>query len=430
MGRTDTLAAMNDGSFLPMVRKVGIFSWATIGLLLLIFVTGWLIIEGRIILAPLLLAVVLIYVLNPLVARLNRRGLHRLLVATIGYVVIIGLLVLIGFLVVPSIAEQASAFAVEFPDLYNRSARQMEEVAANIGFENVSVWTYDDLVAYVSDPANQDQIVGIALDRLQAVTAGIFEFVLIFLLGPVLAFYLLIDLPQVKERVLRALPERSRAEAAHVGRQVNTAVGGFLRGQLLVAVVVGLMLSVGYRIIGLEFWLLIGIIGGLLNIVQFLGPWVGGILGVIVALATADVRTAILAAIVAVIVQQIDNNFVSPTVLRATVRLHPAVILIVLVFGGAIAGIWGVVIAVPLAATVKILLGHWWRTRILGETWEEASDQLIETHEPKKRRRLGRKAKDDADQLRFAASGMVTEEIEVTEARVPREEEPVGDGHG
>jgi len=413
-----------------LIRTIGIFSWASIGLLLFVGALIFLIIEGRIVLAPLLLAVVLIYLLNPLVTRLHRRGLPRLLGATLGYLLIIAALVLLGFLVVPSIVEQASGFAAEFPGLYDNTATQVEGIAASLGFENVSVWTYDDLVAYVSNPENQDQIVDLAFSRLRGVTAGIFEFILVFLLGPVLAFYLLIDLPSVRRRAERAVPESSRAEAIHVGRQVNTAIGGFLRGQLLVALIVGLMLSLGYRIIGLEFWLLIGLIGGVLNIVPFLGPWVGGALGVIVALATADLGTALWAVVVAVIVQQIDNNFVSPSVLRATVRLHPALILIVLVLAGAIGGIWGVVIAVPLAATVKIVLGHWWRTRVLGETWEEASTELIEIHEPRRLRRTRGQSESD-DQLRFDGDGMVTEEIDPGNvgASGNAAEETTGDDH-
>jgi predicted PurR-regulated permease PerM len=93
--------------------------------------------------------------------------------------------------------------------------------------------------------------------------------------------------------------------------------------------------------------------------------------------------------VVAVIVQQVDNNFVSPTVLRATVRLHPTVTLLVLILGGAFAGIWGVIIAVPLTATLKIVIGHWWRTRFLGQSWEEASDAMFEEPEPSRLRRTG-----------------------------------------
>lgn len=414
---------MTDTRLPDLVRRIGIFSWATIGVVVLTVITAYLIIEGRIILAPLLLAVVLIYLLNPLVTRLNRLGIHRLLGAGIGYLIIIAALVLVGFLVIPSIVKQAVDFAKEFPNLYDDTAGQVEDIAASVGFDNIIVWSYDDLVDYISDPDHQDQIVGLAFDRLRGVTSGIFEFVLTVLLGPAIAFYLLIDLPQVKQRALRMFPEASRAEVAHLGAQMNTAIGGFLRGQLLVALIVGVLLAVGYRIIGLEFYLLIGIVGGLLNIVPFVGPWVGGALGVILALATADLSTAVWAAVVALAVQQIDNHLISPSVLRATVRLHPAVTLSVLVLFGAIAGAWGIIIAVPLAASLKILIGHWWRTRVLHETWEQASDELIEVHEPRRRRiGLGRGHRDDK-QLRFDEVGMITEERDFGD------EPGVGNGH-
>jgi predicted PurR-regulated permease PerM len=377
----------DEGRLHGLTRRVGISAWAIIGVALVIGLIGFLIIEGRVILGPLLLAVVLVFILNPLVTWLNGKGVHRIFGAGLGFLIILAALFILGFFLIPSIADQAGGFTDEFPDIYENSASQVESLADRFGFTDVKVWSYDEVVDYVSDPENRDTITGLVLDRLGSVTSGVFEFILVFLLGPALAFYLLIDLPVVQRRGLELLPEENRAEAAFVGNELNTAVGGFLKGQLLVAIIVGVLLSFGYWIIDLRFWLLIGMVGGLLNIVPFLGPWVGGALGVIVALTTADVTTAFWAVVVAVIVQQIDNNFVSPSVLRATVRLHPAVTLIVLVLGGAIAGVWGVIVAVPLAATVKILLGHWWRTRVLGETWEQAGEALIEEHEPPRVRR-------------------------------------------
>ncbi|MDH3426339.1 MAG: AI-2E family transporter, partial [Acidimicrobiia bacterium] len=149
---------------------------------------------------------------------------------------------------------------------------------------------------------------------------------------------------------------------------------------LLVALIVGVMTSVGFWAVGLEFWLLIGMIAGFLNIIPFVGPWVGGGLGVLVALATADPQTALWAAIVAAGVQQVDNHFISPNVLRFTVRLHPATIILVLLVGGTLGGLLGVLLAVPVMASIKIISGHMWRTRVLGESWEEASEALIEEH--------------------------------------------------
>lgn len=360
-----------------LVRRIGLFSWSAIGLALFVALIGWLLIEGRIILAPLLVSVVFIFLLNPIVSSLKRRGVPRVLGTALGFLILIGALVLLGILVIPSIVDQATSFTETFPEIFDNTQQQVSDLIVYFGFEPVDFWTYDELLGYLNDPANQETITGFLFGWLRGITAGVFEFILVFLLGPVLAFYLLIDLPNVQQRVLQLVPMRNRAETAYVGRDVNAAVGGFLRGQLIVALIVGVLLSLGYWLIDLPFWLLIGMVGGFLNIVPFLGPWVGGILGVIVAVATTDLTTAIWAAAVAVVVQQVDNNFVSPTVLRATVRLHPAVTLLVIVLAGAVAGFWGIIIAVPLAAATKIIVGHWWRTRILGESWEEASEALL-----------------------------------------------------
>ena len=123
-------------------------------------------------------------------------------------------------------------------------------------------------------------------------------------------------------------------------------------------------------------------IAGFLNIIPLVGPWVGGILGVLMALATRDLTTAVYAGLIALVVQQIDNHFISPTVLRATVRIHPAMIILGLIGGATIGGFWGMLLAVPVMAMIKILSGHFWRTRVLGQSWEEASDALITEHPP------------------------------------------------
>jgi len=366
-----------------LIRRMGIYSWSTIGILLLVVAAGYLLIRGRVIFAPLFIALIVVFVLNPFVTALQGRGVHRIIGTLIGFLSFLAVLIVLAMLVVPSIIDQARTFTAEFPALYDRLVEQTVTFGERIGVGG-SIWSYDQIIDYLSDPGNQNTIASVVVDRLGTLTSGVFEFILIFVLGPVVAFYLLIDLPQVQQRILDMVPEHNRTEVAYVGRRLNTAVGGFLRGQLLVAVIVGVMLSVGYRIIDLPFWLLIGMIGGVLNIVPFLGPWVGGILGVLVAISTADLSTAVWAIVVAVVVQQGDNNFVSPTVLRATVRLHPAVTLLVLVLAGAIAGFWGIVIAVPLTAALKIVAGYWWRTRILDQNPQDAAEAMF--IEPPQRR--------------------------------------------
>ncbi len=372
-----------------VVQRLGVFSWSVIGVLILVVIAFWILDHGRIIFAPLLLAVVIVFVLNPMVTFFHNRGVPRIVGAMLGFLTFFAGLALILVVVAPDMVDQAQSLVERFPDIFDDTAEQFRGVLGDLGFENVAVWNYQDLLDYLNDPGNRDTLIDLFTANIGSVTAGIFEFILVFLVGPVLAFYFLVDLPSTGHRIIGIIPPQRQSEAIHLGNQLNAALGGFLRGQLVVAFIVGSLLSFGYWLIGLEFWLLIGLIGGILNIVPFLGPWIGGALGVIVALTTGDFGLVVWAIVVAVVVQQIDNNFVSPTVLQATVRLHPTVTLLVLVLGGATAGIWGVIVAVPLTASLKILVGHWWGTRVLGQTWEEASDAMFEDPDPPRRRRTG-----------------------------------------
>ena len=361
-----------------LLTRLGVAAWSFVGVLVALWVVLTVLGRVRILMAPIVLATVLIYVLNPIVSRLEQMGLHRIIGSLAAFALLLGGLVLIGFLVAPSITDQARALSTDFPTIYEDSTLEIENLVADIGFESVDLWSYEELQDYINDPEVKDRFFSAALDRLGALTSGLIEALLVFLVAPVVAFYVLIDLPRVREQTESLVPRQHVDEVLHVGRQLGTAVGGFLRGQVIVALIVGLLTSLGFWIIDLRFWLIIGLIAGFLNIIPFVGPWVGGILGVMVGLVTADLQTAVSAAIVALVVQQIDNNFVSPTVLRATVRLHPAVVLLVLVLGGGTGGLWGVLLAVPVTASLKILVGHLWRTRVLGQSWDEASEALID----------------------------------------------------
>jgi predicted PurR-regulated permease PerM len=365
-----------------LISRVGIAAWSLVGAAVLIWVLLQVLARLDVLLAPIVLAGALIYVLNPVVNFFTRHRVPRIIATFLAFLGMLAVIAAIGAVVTPTVTSQGSDLANRFPEIYERSASEIEDLIARVGFDDVDLWSYDQLRDFVQDPEAQDQILSVVWDRLGEVTTGLLETVLVFFLAPVVAFYVLVDLPRVRQEAISLIPVAQKAEVLHVSRRLGGAIGGFLRGQVLVALIVGIMTSVGFRIIGLEFWLIIGMIAGFLNIIPFVGPWVGGFLGVLVGFVTADVTTALWAGLVALIVQQLDNHLISPNVLRATVSLHPAVIILVLVLGGGIGGIWGVLLAVPVTAVIKILAGHLWRTRVLGQTWEDALEAIIESSQP------------------------------------------------
>jgi predicted PurR-regulated permease PerM len=149
-----------------------------------------------------------------------------------------------------------------------------------------------------------------------------------------------------------------------------------------VAFIVGVASSIGLYFLDLPFWAIIGILSGVLNLVPFAGPIVGGALAALVALLDGSVTKALLAVVIFTAIQQTDNHIITPLVQRARVQLSPLVIVLALIVGGALAGLLGVLVAVPLTAAIRIIAGHFWRTRVLGQSWAEASEQMIEVTRP------------------------------------------------
>jgi predicted PurR-regulated permease PerM len=157
---------------------------------------------------------------------------------------------------------------------------------------------------------------------------------------------------------------------------MNAAVGGFFRGQLVVASIVGVMASLGLLVIDLPFWLLIGMVAGFFNMIPLVGPYIGGIPALVIALTTKEPITALWVILIMVAVQQIDNHFISPIVMHRVVKLHPVLVMLALLLGGTLGGFFGLLVAVPTTAILKILLGHVWRLHVLGEPIEQYAEYV------------------------------------------------------
>ncbi|NND83927.1 MAG: AI-2E family transporter [Acidimicrobiia bacterium] len=364
----------------PLLRRLGIASWSIVGVFAVLAIAIWLLMQASIIVIPVVFSLAIVYLLNPSVTAFERRGMGRLLGTAIMYVVVTVLLFGVGLAVWPSLADQGSQLGESLPLIYERGAEWVEDTAERAGLE-VVVPTLEELTAELGTGFEfTDELQGFA-EGVLAVLAGVLESVALIFLAPVIAFYILVDLPRATRIFRDLVPPSIKEETVHVAERLGRALGGFVRGQLVAATIVALMSMTGFWAIGLDLWLVIGILAGALNMIPLLGPWVGGLLAVGVALVTGSLGLVIAAGLVALAVQQIDNHFVSPLVLRATVKLHPSVIILALMVGGSIAGLLGVLLAVPAVAVLKVLASHYWRTRMLGEPWQDAAEAIIEEPE-------------------------------------------------
>jgi predicted PurR-regulated permease PerM len=382
------------------IRRAGTVCWAVCGVAAVIALLGLIAWVFRVIWPPLILAGAIVFLLNPVVTRLQARHIPRALGTGLSYLAIVGITVLVVLLVAPLATRQYDDLAEEWPELredleedINDLAERSEENEWPIRFPT---WEEleDQFSAEEAADADGDGVISAEEERdrfaAQISTARelalrVFHVGIIFLIGPIIAFYLLVDLPHIRTVFRSLVPERARGDAMVLARRLSTAIGGYFRGQLAVAIVVGIMASIGMLLIDLPFWLIVGMIAGLFNMIPLIGPWIGAIPGIAIAFTTGGgMGKAVAVAVVMAIVQQIDNHFISPMVMQRAVKLHPAVVMLALLAGGTLAGFFGLLLAVPAAATLKIVCGHAWRHHVLGEPLDQIEARWESEDVPRK----------------------------------------------
>ena len=384
------------------LRQIALTVWIAVGLVAL----GWVfLIIGeaiRVIWLPLAFAAGLVFLLEPAVKVFERLRIPRIVGAILAFLVLLAVIVAVGALVWPTVQTQGAELIRQLPDLYVSVVSWLRDVAVAVGLSIDDFLSQEAIEAWLRDPANQATIQELLFGfgaGAGVILRGVAETVAVVGLAPVLAIYLLIDMRRFKANSLELTPPAYRKEVAYVSGEVATAMGSFVRGQLLVALIVGIASSIGMWAIDLPFWLLIGIVAGFLNLIPFLGPVVGGALAALVALLHGDVWQAVWAVAIMILVQQVDNHLITPMIQRARVNLSPLVIVLALIVGAALAGLLGVLVAIPATAAIRIVVGHIWRTRVLGQSWQEATDAMIEVTEPPER--LVRISRKGADQTRL-----------------------------
>ena len=364
------------------LRRIGIASWSIIGALIVGYIALQGLIRISVIFPPLVLALIIIYLVNPVITRLERRGVPRPAGVLVAYSVIVGGITLLVLALIPPISSQVEQFSEQLPEFKADLAQTVEDFSDElderfgIGFNPDQIECLlgadeagiGDVTDAQCDEVTRDlrETISNQAGRWTEIGGTVLEILLVFVLAPLLALYLLIDLPNLRRDLLNLIPEGHREEFADLGGKIASAVGGFFRGQLLVALIVGLMSAIGFRLIGLQFWLVIAAIAGITNLIPLVGPFIGGGIGFFIGVVTVGPGLGLKAALVALVVQQIDNHVISPNVMKRAVNLHPVTVMLSLLAGGGLAGFWGILLAVPAVAVFKLIAAHFWMTRMLG----------------------------------------------------------------
>jgi predicted PurR-regulated permease PerM len=322
----------------------------------------------------LILAVLLATAIEPLVKRLRRGPFTRGTGVLVVYTLIILIIGLPAYLFVPSVVDQAATFTAALPERLQqlRNYTQSLHPAAVAGIASEVV---DNAVGAVQTPQQpaQDQIV-------QAGTTAahtLFAFVTVF----VLAFYWLVERAQIKRVCLRVVPVRLARDVNTVWMEVEEKLGGWVRGQIILMLAVGTLATLGYVVLGLPNPALLGVVAGLCEIIPMVGPFLAFAPAVLVALAVADPTRALLVVGYAVVIQQIESNVLVPRVMGRTVGVSALTVMLGILVGGALAGLPGAFLAVPIAGALQVILAHVLRSEDPSQAEEHADSKDRATHE-------------------------------------------------
>lgn len=311
------------------------------------------------VLVPFLIAATLAYLTDPLVNQLQKLRIPRALAVAIIFFFLLLILVLTLLLIIPLLEEQILALIARLPTLF---AWLQTEVAPWIREKLHMTSTIDFSTAQKTLAAHWQQAGGIAAYLAKTVThsgMALFGWVTNLILVPVVMFYLLRDWHSVIAETNRLLPRRIEPVVSQLFKECDEVLSAFFRGQLLVMIALGFLYAFGLWIVGLNVALLIGLVGGLLSIVPYLGFCIGIICALIAAyLQFHDGMHLLYVVIVFGVSQSIEAFFLTPLLLGGKIGLHPVAVIFAILAGGQLFGFVGVLLALPVAAVIMVFVRH------------------------------------------------------------------------
>ncbi|PIC63751.1 AI-2E family transporter [Sporosarcina sp. P13] len=312
---------------------------------------------------PVVLATILYYLMRPILRYLEMRlKIPRVYGILIIFLAAAGLLTLLVFLVLPFLREQSINLFDEFPSYFKQLILDSDHFLRNSIFApiyegfNFNVNTFLDSGFNSISKFFTETIGGIASGVTSFVSA-LTGIILSLFTVPLILFYLLKDGEKLPQMILRVLPPRLRNDALIIFRDADKQISAYIQGQILVAIAIGIMVSIGFLIIKMKYALLLGVLAMFTSIVPYLGPVIAITPAVIIAIVTSPFMLVKLA-VVWTIVQVVEGKFISPQIMGKSLHIHPITIIFVLLTAGSLFGVAGVILGIPAYALLKVVASH------------------------------------------------------------------------
>ncbi len=349
---------------LQTIKSIGLICWSAIGIIIVAGLFFYLLQQIRVAIIPLVIAAVIAYLLSPLVLLIEKKT-RKIFAVIITIFIFLGIISVTIFFVIPVIVDQFELFIRRFPLYIQNLASLINEFLmtsalvqnieniTGLEIETIDTRTITQYVLQQLDLADVD-----IWRRVTEFTGNIVNVVLNFIVGPILGFFILKDMERIRKSVTNIFPPKARFHINLVVDKMNNVAGRYIRIRLFISIIVGILASIALLILGVDFAILLGFIAGFFNLIPFIGPIIGAIPAVLMALLVSPL-VALFVLIIFIGIQILDAYFLFPLIMKQQLGIHPAVAIFSLIAGGAILGIWGMLIAVPVVAIIQELAKYY-----------------------------------------------------------------------
>lgn len=317
----------------------------------------------RTVFMPILLAGIFFYMLNPIVkllqkVRIGRFRLNRTWSVAILFLALFGILASGLFWLVPRLIQQVATLVNNVPHIVHIIQGTLNDLNQHLSqykwLKNVDFQSYASQLEHGLSSYAQSFMTGLTTS-VGTVIGLATSVTIVAVTVPVMLFYMLKDGQKLMPALRRLIPAKHADQTMNILSQMSQTLSHYIGGQVIECLFVMTFTSIGFTLVGLKYGLLLGIFAGMCNIIPYVGPYIGVLPALIVAIGTGLVQV-ISVLIVTIIVQQIDGNFVYPNVIGRTLKIHPLTIIVILMVAGNIAGLMGMILGVPLYAVVKVIV--------------------------------------------------------------------------
>ncbi len=306
------------------------------------------------VISPFFIGFIIAWLLNPLVNKLQEKGVKRGLGVAIVFLLLLVVIYLFCLAVIPTLIKQINEMVKMIPDLMKDAREVIDKVflklsnTTNIDMTETKV----EFIQYIEEFAK-----GLATDlptKVLNIVQGLLSGIGKFLIGMVIGFYLLFNFNTLGEHFTSIVPKKFRADAENLLTSISEVLSKFVNGTLLVSLMLFVISVIGFEIIGLDAAVLFAFFCAVTNIIPYVGPYIGGVPAVLIAFSQSPL-IGILTLVFIVLVQGIEGNFLHPYIIGKTMDLHPVTVVISLLIFEHFFGIMGMIIATPLVAIIKII---------------------------------------------------------------------------